>query len=377
MIARERTRHQAARPVASPGPAWLLVLHPDPEIAASRAATARRAFPASEVRWSTRGSDVVRSDRALPSGLGAVLVHIEGVDRFRADWAGHRVIARLAARDVTTVGWIAAGDRDGVDLARRSGAVGLFAPCGHDEHVAVDRVPEVRAVVRRALRGDAAPAVYACPNRLARETDADLRRWFSSRYATPWQSWIEAAVAVIVGGGERTEQAEALRQSLSPPTSDHALRRLRQITEALCGEIRGNEVVLRDEALVVLRRVARVRPIEAQPFVIRSMQRAAHLLSDDDTLAIEAGLTPDEVEELIEVATVELDASMRPVRRRGRPEAGAWRVRRDLALGRVAERRGSTAAEKLHELEGLRLRIDATLAAVFDALDDRERTSAR
>ncbi len=301
-------------------------------------------------------------------------MHVDGLDRFRTAWAGHRILERLADGGTNAVAWVAADDRDGCALAVRVGARGVIVDEVHAHEPRADRAVRLRGVVEHAL--DASRQRTHRPAVPHPDADAVLAAWFATRYASVWQPWVEHAAAVVVGGGERTEQAEALRRALCPATSEHALRRLRQINEMLCGEIRGNEAVLRRESLVVLRKIARLRPLVAEPHVTRSLQRAARLLAADPALATEAGLATTQVADLIEVAAAEVEAAVRPVKRRGRPEAGAWRSRRSQALGRVAERRGQTAAEKLQVLALLAGALDTTLHAVYDALEDRERTSA-
>lgn len=358
----------AARPGAAVGTelTWLLVVHPNAEVAAARADLTRRAFPKAQVRFLCRSSEAVRWCAAQDTP-GAALVHLRGLDRFCGGWGGDRLIARLNASGAEpVVAWVAEDDVDGRALAGSVGASGL-----------------VSGGLLAKVRGTAATtqwfehsAAAAGPDTLSARhprAEAQMAAWFQARYGGAWEPWIEHAAALLVGGGERTEQAEVLRRVLMPSTTDHARRRIRQVTETLCGEIRGNEALARLEALVVLGRIARLRPIEAAPLTARSLQRVAGLLSADPTLASEAGIAPHEVADLREVAAEELTVGLGGGRRRGRPQSGAWRVRREVALGRVAERRGGRAVEKIAALDELRRVIERVVDAVYDTVEDRDR----
>jgi hypothetical protein len=355
---------------AGPSLAWLLVVHPNPEVLTARVASVQSSYRGVNVTSTCSGSEALRWCEAQDAP-GAVLVHVRGVDRFHGGWGGHRLVARIARRGhVPAIAWVAADDIDGHELAMTVGAAGLLTYGNALGLQASSAVPE-----RLCAPGMPRDAQLGSHDRARTGEDPILTEWFLRRYGRPWEPWIEHASALIIGGGERTGQAEILRKVLSPSTTDHARRRLRQVNETLCGEIRGNEAVLRREALVVLTRIGRLRPIVASPLVARSLQRAAALLRSDPSLRLEGAIDAPDVADLLEVAAEELTVGIGGGSRRGRPEAGTWRVRREQALGRVAERRGKTAAEKIAALEALREVVDRVVNAVHDTIEDRDRES--
>ncbi len=300
-----------------------------------------------------------------PSDADAVVVCFSGVDRFADDWAGYRLVDRLASRtDARVLAWVPSEDVDGEAFARDAGATSV---------VRAD-VPDSREAELIAcwLQRGAPPVRIGSAEGLA----ASFAPWFAARFGHAWAPWMEQAAATIASGSDSATQAELCSRAWGQPEPATARARLRQLRATLCGEVRDEPALERRLALEVLRVLGQHVPIHAETTTARSLTQAAAALRAQPALIDPHLITERERADLLEVATTEAALTAGVTCRPGRPVAGAWRARRHHAIGRVASQRAETAADKSAIQAALAQSIDATLLTVHDALDDASRTLA-
>lgn len=331
-----RVHDHRARP-AQPAVAWAIVVHPEPVVAALQA---QRLAPIAGVAAGfTTGTAALREARRRGEG-GLVLVHLEGVDRFRDGWPGHRILARLQALGPgqRVAAWVDPRDVDAIALAGRLG-------------------------VEVVVRGGATAA--------DRGGVGNFHAWWAGRYPdAAWVDWSEHALAALAGGASLREQGSRFGVALPPEAEQAAVSRLRRVTELLGGEVRDDAVFLRNEAIRVLRRLTWARPLVAEPYVARSLRLTVARLGAEPTLADEAGLSCADVGHLTAIAGCA--AHLRGEKAvKGRPAAGAWlRHRQDAILDR-AKASGHTGIELARHRDALEALVASALDAVHDVLSDR------
>lgn len=351
---------------------WILIVHPDPEVAQARAKLVQEAYPGAGVSHSTRLSDALRAGGSPAGGRGLVAVHVEGIDRFRRGWGGHRALERLSNSGVPALAWVSSQDRDGRALAERLGLHALtVATFANDPRA--EFADEIRAAVVAVVKG------LEPTHQSGFDSDAfrDFERWFEARYASKWMDWMEPILTGWLGGAPSADQAEALEDRWGHGIARRRMRDVRRLVSGDAGVLTGADTD--QEAVTILRRLSEVRPIESDPIVYRSLYQASRLLASDPSIATEARLSDSDVRLLARVAAVEAqaDQSQRPIA--GRP-AGNWAMnRRRWAIGRVAHEQGrlTNASSADADLRSLTREIDALVEAVYDVLADRDRVGRR
>lgn len=339
----------------------------NPEAKANRAATSELVAGADlAASLAARGGQLVHATSNVTDALrlaitrrtefDTVVVALRGVDRFADEWAGPRLPQRLLDRSIVHVAIaVDPRDRDGAAYAQRVGVDDLVLPAS-------------------ARSGAAAPATTsaAVPHPLAHPTRAETDRlaaWFAAHFDGTWQPWMPDAAAAIATGTDRSEQVAWCQARWNLDAADATRRRIRDFRGLLSGEIRDDTALERRAALDVLALCGTVAPIDIDPDAVRSLQRAATTIRRRPHLVRDL-VVPQELADLLEVAEAEATLSGREAGGPGRPPVGAWRWRRDQALGRVAASRAPTAASKQLLHEALRAGLQATLLLVHDALTD-------
>ncbi|MDQ8043090.1 MAG: hypothetical protein AAGC46_00370 [Solirubrobacteraceae bacterium] len=366
-----------------PGIDWIVVAHPDREVAGARAASVGASLAGVPTSAASTGTDARRAASAR-EGCGLFLVHVAGIDRFVRGWSGERLATRVRSEaGHTCVAWVPHGDLDGAAAARAVGLTVVDLDAVRDAPAEVARILRVAtSVVPSPPDPGGAPGsgeVHGQPHSLADTLEGeDFVRWFRARYDRRWEPAMEHLAVALLGGGCQADQADRLCAEHVFENPRTATRRLRSMAECLSGEIRGDDALVRDEAAVVVRRLGRACSLTARPFVARSLALTVRRLAADPTLAAEAGLVAADVDVLTRVS----DGAERvvlPARRGcgaprpGRPPAGIWKLRRDLAIGRIAGAPGGDRVGKLGRQRALDALVARALEAVDDVLLDRER----
>lgn len=290
-------------------------------------------------------SSVTAAFQALQRSEGHVdlaVVHLEGVDRFRDGWAGHRLIERLVrGGNAEVVAWVAADDRDGAAFAAMQGARVVTGP------------PRDRAFLGAGRSGER------------------LAAWFRRRHHAPWEDWMEQACAALASAADRRVQARYCGQAweVAPGAAQRRLRSLRAI---LCEETREHPGLERRLAIEVLRAIARERLIQAEPIVVRSVHVAARALRTSSDLASQLALTSIEASDVRDVADAETELMERVSNSSGRPTVDAWQLRRSQAVGRVASARSADRQASERERARILEHLERTLLTIHDAIEDGE-----
>lgn len=284
----------------------------------------------------------------IPSEADSVVVAFAGVDRFSDDWAGPRLVTRVRERTAALViAAVPAGDIDGATFAIGAGA-----------HAVIEQ----RTGRETASSGELPAGIATSPR-------APFEAWFTGRFGAPWSPWMAVAVASLALGSDRSTQAEWCRRHWGGATPASARRRLRELRALLTGEVQEEFALERRAALQVLRRLGRCEPVVAWPPTPRSLAQAAQVARDRPDL-ISGLVSPTELEDLFAIAEVEQYLAAQTASGPGRPPSGAWRARRDHAIGRVASLRATTALEKLAVSQHLTIQVQETVLLIHDALDD-------
>jgi hypothetical protein len=327
----------------------LTILHPEPVAAAALAHALKRHQAAAGLRVGHR-LDLPMTTRSAEE---IVVVRVSVLDRLTGGWPGERYLHRVTSQPdgPRAIAWIDADDRDALAVAAAAGVPVLRTKVG----------PELAL----AVQIDAA----AAPPAPTPAEVAEFEAWFAATYpGAQWAPDVEHVLAVLVSGGAAKERAAWLGLALNTEGSRATMARLRTVSEWLVGEIRDDDLAVRAEAMIVLRRLARIRPLAADIMHSRSLSRAVALLDAAPGIVDAAGLDDSTV------------ALLRGVRdhlpcartgRRGRLPAGAWRRHRILALTTLAcarEERGPARAALRDDYERrLANALDDLYAALYSA----------
>ncbi len=289
----------------------------------------------------SRVTAAFRATHEQPGRTDLVLIHVEGVDRFRDGWAGHRLVERLVrSGDAEVLAWVAADDLDGHALAEWLGARVVVGAPG--------RLPAT-------AHGRAGEPVSA---------------WFRRRHHAPWQDWMVEASAALASAADRATQAEHCRTAWGFDKPQAAHRRLRHLRAILCEETREHPGLEQRLAVELLRAVASHGPIDAEPIIVRSVHVAARTLRAHPELGAAIGLSAQEVDDVIAVADAEAALVERVSNGSGRPSADAWRLRREQAVGRVASARNADKAKSEADRARILEHLERSLLTVHDAIED-------
>lgn len=300
---------------------------------------------------------------AAPAGA-LVLVDLFATDRVSLDRPGERLLRRLArtpeTAHVRAMAWSAQLAADVVRGVRTAGARGFIA-------ASVDRDRE-QAALREALAGRTVwpDSEGATPGRI----EAAWQTWFEERFGIAWESWVEPTLARLASGRERSAVAGELVEAGVAKSPGHAAARMRDLAHAVAGEHRNSAVTVAAAASLTLSQIASHRPLGEQPTVAVSLEQGARAARTAPSLLRAAGLTADEIDEIVEIDSLIVAKRSSAGSRVGAPPADSARSERLWAAGRRASMQGA-GREQIDEIvAGMLTRLDEALIALDDARQD-------
>ncbi|MBO9533163.1 MAG: hypothetical protein J7513_09345 [Solirubrobacteraceae bacterium] len=342
------------RPTGAP---HAIVFDSNLDALARRVAALRAAVPDCEITATSSRNAVLMLGRAAAPGT-TVLADLCVTDRFSLDRPGERLIERLARHPATShvrpLAWSAHVGPDVVEGVRRAGGVGFVGATLRREREADE--------LRRVIAGETVWPLAPGPE--------DWEAWFADAYGAPWSAWMEPILVRLAGGGERRSVATELVAVGAARSANHAGARMREVARLVAGEHSNSPTVVADRASVVLARLAARRPLPERPPIQASLEQGAESLRASPSLAVAAGLTAPEVDDLVVLDRLirEQRASQPPAA--GAPPADRVRAERQWAAGRLALQHGAHRDDVDEVIAGILTRTDAALVALDDARDD-------
>lgn len=343
-------------------PAPVIVFDSNPDALRWRSSRTADIAGPGRVLATTSLSAVMLIAERLPDA-SVVLVDLLATDRLALDRPGERLIRSLLRNPRTShvhpVAWSAHTAPDVIDGVRRAGAMG-FVQAGADE-------ARERKHLRMALEGE-----FPWPEVPGVESDAtgELSRWFIREFGVEWEPWIEPALCKLTSGRDRKALAIELLNIGAAGSPGHAATRMRKLARLVAGEHRNSPAAVAAAAQTVLTRIAAHRPLADRPPVSISLELSARLVRTAASLVRAAGLTDDDVAQILEMdALIRTWRDRRPAKR-GAPTADEVSEERHWAAGRRALDHEVDASNVDEIINGLLLRLDEVLVALDDARQD-------
>ncbi|MDQ8043142.1 MAG: hypothetical protein AAGC46_00780 [Solirubrobacteraceae bacterium] len=300
--------------------------------------------------------------QAAPEG-SVLLVDLFETDRVSLDRPGQRLIHRLVRTPATShtraVAWSAQNTPDVLRGVRSVGAHGFVT-------VSVDDDREADAL-RAAIAGeDVWPGDNAAPSKAAMTWGP----WFEQRFGLAWKPWMEPILVRLASGRERSAVVPELVDLEAARSVGHAAARLRAVADALAGEHRNSPAFVATMAQTALAQIATHRTLVEQLPPSASLEQGARTLRTSPSLVRAAGITPEEIEEIVAIHTMIEEQRITGKSRPGAPEADRARNERRWAAGRRASALGTGKDEMEGVIDGTLARLDDALTALFDARQD-------
>ncbi len=186
---------------------------------------------------------------------------------------------------------------------------------------------------------------------------------------------MEPVLTRLATTGERRSIAADLVARGAARSAPHAASRMREVARLIAGEHSTSPAIVAERAVAALARLAMHAPLTERPAVTLSLSLAASALRAAPSLAIAAGLSGLEVDDLLA-----LDALIReqPEAERsvGAPPSDRARAERRWAAGRRAVACGAVRDDIDPMITAILRRVDRALVALDDAQIDAERHPA-
>lgn len=341
----------------------VLVHDGNPDALARRVDAAQRALPDHSVVGTPSATAILVVGAVSPPET-PVFVDLCASDRLSLDRPGERIIERLARSPATShvrpIAWSAYVGADIVAGAREAGAA-AFVTATLDRDAEADEL-------RRAAAGEAVwPAVSA--------PAGDWAGWFATTYSARWEPWMEPVLVRLATTGERRSVAAELVAAGAARSATHAATRMREVARIIAGEHNASPTIVAQRAAITLARLAQRTPLSERPAVTMSLALAADALRTAPSLAVAAGLSALDVEDLLALDTLirEQPEANRGV---GAPHADRARAERRWAAGRRALEHGAGVDDIDGVITAILRRTDRALVAIDDAQLDAERHPA-
>lgn len=288
-----------------------------------------------------------------------IFVDLCASDRASLDRPGIRIIERLAHGPATAhvrpIAWSAYLAADVIDAARAAGARGFVT--------ATLRLDVEAEEIAQALSGQSPWPVVAMV------TDA-WDAWFEHEYRAPWRPWMEPILVRLAETSERRSIAGELVRLAAARSEPNAQARMRDVARIIAGEHSASPIVVAERAEFVLAQLAAYRPLDERPAPAASLQLAAEALRTKPSLALAAGLTALEVDDIEALDELIRAAEASTDRAPGAPPSDKVRAERRWAAGRLAARRGAKVDDVDVAILSILHRLDAALLALDDASRD-------
>lgn len=323
------------------------------------------ADPSQVVATSSRAAFLLLAEAAPADSLA--LVDLLATDRLALDRPGERLIRRLVRNPrtahVRVFAWSAHPAEDIVASVRVSGATG-FVTASLDP--AAERTELVDAMRGRPVwPRPESPTGGTAPDPLP----APWADWFERRFDLPWEPWIEPVLVRLVAD-DRTAGVQQLIEQGVARSKSHAGARLRTVSRALAGEHSNTPATVARHASNVLAYIAGHRPLDEQPAVLVSLERGAHAIRTSPSIVHAAGLSADEVEEIVEIDRLIQHKRAAEEVSPGAPPSDKVLLERRWAAGQRAVTLGADRADVDQVIEGVLARLDHALVALDDARQD-------
>lgn len=343
--------------------ARVLVHDGNPDALARRVEAAQRALPDATVLATASATAVQVIAAAAPPDM-PVFVDLCASDRLSLDRPGERIIERLAHGPATAhvrpIAWSAYLGADIVAGARVAGAA-AFVTATLDRDIEADEL-------RRAAAGESLWPAGAAP------TD-DWASWFATTYAARWEPWMEPVLVRLATTGERRSVAAELVAAGAARSATHAATRMREVARIIAGEQSNAPTIVAERAALTLARLAQRTPLAERPAVTMSLALAAEALRAAPSLAVAAGLSALEVDDVLALDGL-IQGQPDSGRGVGAPHADRARAERRWAAGRRALEYGAGVDDVDGVIDAILRRVDRALVAIDDAQLDAERHPA-
>jgi hypothetical protein len=346
-----------------PGSLPTIVYDSNPDALARRVGALRALDPDGGLIATTSRNAVVVLAQAATVGTPA-LIDLCITDRPSLDRPGERLIERLARGPATShvrpIAWSAHVGPDVVESVRRAGGQGFVAATLRREREADE--------LRRSLAGEAVWPTGSSADRWEGEWD----QWFASAFGGTWQPWMEPILVRLASGDERRSVAADLVGIGAARSENHAAARMREVARLVAGEHSNAPTVVAHRAALVLAQLAARRPLSERPAALSSLAHGADALRAAPSLAVAAGLTAPEVDELLAIDELIRKKRESEPSGAGAPPADRVRTERLWAAGRRAVGHGARVEDVDRVIAGIVARVEGALVALDDAREDAD-----
>lgn len=328
-----------------------------------RLGAAQRAFPEATVIATPSTTAVLVLAQEMPAGT-PFLVDLGVNDRRALDRPGERLIERLASAPTTAhvrpIAWSAHVGADIVAGARAAHASAFVT-------ATLDRAAEADGLRSACLGAPVWPTTPALPD--------SWPEAFRHHYGAAWEPWMEPVLTRLATTGERRSIAADLVARGAARSAPHAASRMREVARLIAGEHSASPAIVAERAVAALARLAMHAPLTERPAVTLSLSLAASALRAAPSLAIAAGLSGLEVDDLLALDGLirEQPEAERSV---GAPPSDRARAERRWAAGRRAVACGAVRDDIDPMITAILRRVDRALVALDDAQIDAERHPA-